>query len=503
MSFQPVYLLVALLWPLDLFAQKTREVLVPFDDLHHLLENNSERVWLPRDEYEKLKARVDEKKKADVPVKALTVSAEYRIDVIGDRAAIDGTLELNVLEEGLHGMDLTHADVSLQQALLDGKGAAIGATGPGKATLFVEGVGHHELKLRALSRLQTTAARQILTFQLPMPGATRLFVTIPGDVEVKSGGAVISRVFDVEAEVTRIELLAQRGPVSLVMSLNSRLKRKDRVVVARSVQIDEVTGAYERLHASVSFDILHRAVSTFSFELPQGFEITEVQSPLLARWAIKDGALDVVLREDTTDPVVLNITGLKTAPDLTAWTMPYLKPLNVVSHSAVVGILSEDRLDVEAVTSSHLIPVDNSVLIQALPESVLNSDPGAARVRPLAAFYSPRGLIDLSARFLRPKARWEVITNLTLIMEDSGLLTEGAFLVVPREEPLFVLNFIAPPGWQVTRVLTGDLQLLPFERYERADRSGRIHVQLPAGRPVDKETRIRFSAARVPEGWFA
>ena len=61
------------------------------------------------------------------------------------------------------------------------------------------------------------------------------------------------------------------------MTLNSRLqRRKQRAVVARSVLVDEVTQAYERLHATVSLGVLHQAVERFRFAVPEGFEITEV-----------------------------------------------------------------------------------------------------------------------------------------------------------------------------------------------------------------------------------
>ena len=46
--------------------------------------------------------------------------------------------------------------------------------------------------------------------------------------------------------------------------------------MARSVLIDEVTQAYEKLYATVSLGILYRAVDQFSFVVPEGFEITEV-----------------------------------------------------------------------------------------------------------------------------------------------------------------------------------------------------------------------------------
>ena len=176
---------------------------------------------------------------------------------------------------------------------------------PAGLSLFVEGVGQHELTLDMVAPLEATAARQVLNFRLPRPAATKLRLTIPGDVEIKGGADVISRTVDAAAKVTRFELLPREGDTSVVMTLNSHLQRQDRAVVARSVLIDEVTEAYEKLYATVSLEILYRAVDQFSFAVPEGFEITEVTSPLLARWDVRpEGGrkmLGVKLREQTTE----------------------------------------------------------------------------------------------------------------------------------------------------------------------------------------------------------
>ena len=200
--------------------------------------------------------------------------------------------------------------------------------------------------------LETTAARQVLNFRLPRPAATRLRLTAPGDVEIKEGADVVSRTVDDAAKVTRFELLPREGDTSLVMTLNSHLQRQQRAVVARSVLIDEVTQAYEKLHATVSLGILYRAVDRFSFVVPEGFEITEVGSPLLARWDVRQEGgrrlLNVRLREQTTETVVLKIAAIRTPGPLDAWRAPRLEPLDVVGGVTVLGLLVEDRLKAES-----------------------------------------------------------------------------------------------------------------------------------------------------------
>ena len=97
------------------------------------------------------------------------------------------------------------------------------------------------------------------------------------------------------------------------MSLNSHLQRQSRAFAVRSVLIDEITEGYEKLHATVSLEILYQPMDQFRFAVPEGFEITEITSPLLARWDVQEVAgkkvVNVKLREQTNETVVLNLIG--------------------------------------------------------------------------------------------------------------------------------------------------------------------------------------------------
>ena len=137
-------------------------------------------------------------------------------------------------------------------------------------------------------------------------------------------------------------------------------------MASRCVLFDEVTEAYEKLHATVTFWILHRAVDRFRFVVPQGFEITEINSPLLARWDVEAEAgrkiVNVRLREQTTDTVVLSIAAIKTPSQLKPWRMPRLELLDVVGQVTVLGLLVQDELKAESLTAGDLIPVDTAAL---------------------------------------------------------------------------------------------------------------------------------------------
>ena len=418
-----------------------REIYVPFADLSVLLENQPQRVFLPRDQYEDLLKKAKKAAEARAPQAAMIAAADYTTTIQDERAQIAGTLSIDVLEDGLHALALDLSGVGLRRASLDGQAASIGRGTDGSLTLFVQGKGRHTLAMEIVAPLETTAAQQILTFRLPQPPAARFRLTVPGDVEVKSGAAVAGRVVDQAAGVTRFELLPQAGDNTLVMTLNSRLQRRQRAVVARSVLVDEVTQAYERLHGTISLAVLHQAVDRFRFVVPEGFEITQVDSPLLARWAIERGperrVLDVRLREQTVETAVLNVSAVRTPPSLEKWSFPRLEPLDVVGQVAVVGLLVEDRLDAQSLAPHGIIPIDTSVLRAAIPATMLRAEPGAPPLRPVVAYYVPQGDFALSGRFVRPPAEVSVVTNVLLALGDRAQEVRGGFLLVPKVERLF------------------------------------------------------------------
>ena len=491
-----------------------REIYVPFSDLHVLLEQHPKHVLLGRDEYDALVKKAKITPETHAPQAAVIVAADYAVAVGQQRAEIEATLTVDVLEDGLHALPLDIGGVGLREAQLDGDNASIGyhKGHDGQLLLFVKGVGRHALTLDMVAPLHTTAARQVLNFRLPRPAAARLRLTVPGDVEIKEGADVVSRTVDEAAKLTRFELLPRQGDTTLVMTLNSRLQRRQRAVVARSVLIDEVTQAYEKLHATVSLEILYRAVDRFRFVVPAGFEITEVQSPLLARWDVQQetsrNVLNVQLREQTTETVVLGIAAIRTPGSLDNWTAPRLAPLDVVGSVTVFGLLVESRLKAESLVADGLIPIDTSVLRRTLPETLLQGGPDAPALTAVAAWYAPQPDFTLTAQYKRPPPEMAVTTSLLLIVADKGQEILGGLSLLPRVEKRFSFDLTTPAGWQVTSVTAADGNPLPFERYASAEdgsaeAAGRIRVDVPAGMPIGQEFKVNFRAVHTPSGWLA
>ncbi len=502
--------------PVDEPPAKTREIYVPVSDLKVLLESEPHRVLLSRQEYDELVKKAKKSPETHVPHPTAVVSSDYEITVEEGRARLHGTIVIDVLEDGLHAVPLDLGGVGLLAAKLDDQPAPIGYAADGRLNLLVSGPGRCRLALDMVAPLEMNSAQQFLSFRLTNAAVGRWRLSVPGDVEIKGGADVTSRVVDEAAKITRFDLLPRSGDCTILMSLNSHLQRREQAVASRCVLFDEVTEAYEKLHATVTFWILHRATDRFRFVVPQGFEITEINSPLLARWDIEtEGGRKIVnvrLREQTTDTVVLSVAAIKTPSQLKPWRMPRLELLDVVGQVTVLGLLVENELKVESLAATDLIPVDTGVLATALPATLVRPEPGAVLLRYIAAYYAPQGGYELKADLSRTPTTLAVTTNLLLNIQEQGCEVQGGFALLPTAEKRFAFDFSVPAGWTVIEVTGPDKVPLPIERYATlpspsgrgaGGEGGRVHVKLPQGIAPGQVYVANFRARYTPPGWLS
>jgi hypothetical protein len=481
-----------------------REIYVPFTDLNVLLEGQPQRVLLTRQEYQNLLAAARKSPRADLPASILLTAGDYAVTVDDGRARIKGELSVELLDDGLQAIELPLGQVGLTSALLDGEPAAIGGEGPW--VLFAEGKGRHVLVLEMTAPLSVSAAQQTLNFEVPMPPGTRIRMTVPGDVDVKGGADVASREVDDGNRVTRLEILPRVGPNSIVMSLNNRTRRTDRVVVAKSVLVNETTRAYEKLHTTISLAVLHQAIDRARFLVPSGFELSEVHSPWLARWAVADEGgqrvLEVQFREPTTETVVLGISAVRTPPQLDSWALPRIEPLDVVGQVAVVGLLVEDQVEYQPVSQAGLLPINVETLRAAIPASVFQRDPGSPPLRFVAAWYAPEAAFEHRASFAKPAPRVQAVTNLLLTVGDSSHHLAGNATLKPASDPLFEADLTVPAGWHLTAVTAPDGSALAYEKFPSEEGAARARIKLPRGVRPGEEFSFAFRATAAPAGWL-
>ena len=489
-----------------------REIFVPFDDLDVLLEGSVQRAFVSREEYRDLLTKTKQPEpRVPAPQTVVLLAAEYDVTMAGERAVIRGAVEVEVLEPGLHAVPLALDGVGVLAADLDQAAAVLGRAADGQTQLFLEGVGRHTLTLDLLTRVEASAAQQSLAFTVPTPPTTRLRIVVPGNVEMRS--AVLLREFDAAAGITRFEVPVAGGPQRWAMSLNNRLKSQQQVVEARSVIVDEVTQAYERLHATVTMRMLRGAVDTFRFRLPVAFAVTDVVAPQVARWAVKEPAegdatkvLEVSLHEPATEPVALSITALAAGPSLGEWSMPEVVALDTVSHVAVRGLLLDERLAGQSFVTSGLVPIDHAVLRKAMPATVFMAEPGSPRIRPVAAWFSPQDGGRAVAQLTRPEAGIEATTAMLLTLHEQRQHLRGTISLQPKVDPVFAVDLLVPSGWDVTGVFAEDGTPLPFEPTVRAIANtaagSGVHVRLPQRVLPGSTVKLSLEAESVPEGWL-
>ena len=74
-----------------------REIYVPFSDLHVLLEQQPQRVLLPREEYDALVKRAKRSPETHAPLPALMAAADYTITDFCDLLKILGLPDLELV----------------------------------------------------------------------------------------------------------------------------------------------------------------------------------------------------------------------------------------------------------------------------------------------------------------------------------------------------------------------------------------------------------------------
>ncbi len=173
--------------------RKERLLYVPFEDLSLILGGPNERVLMTWQEYRQLEAEAAKKPPGRAPQPVVVLSANYDAQITDNLATLTGTMELEVLDPGLHKLPLLFQGVALRTATFDDNAAPIARDPSGPIVLFVRGKGRHELKMTLQAPVVVAAAQQSLQFNLPQAGSTRLHVTVPGNVEVKSGASVVQR----------------------------------------------------------------------------------------------------------------------------------------------------------------------------------------------------------------------------------------------------------------------------------------------------------------------
>jgi len=483
-----------------------REIYVPFEDLKSILASGTERIFMSREQYSDLLKKANVKPGTLPPQNTALIGASYHIQVDDDHAVVTGKLQVESLAAGVQLLPLPLVGVSIKRVAIGDRSMALVKQGNQPLKLVLDKPGIHQVDLQFELPVKHSAAQQSLGFQLPTTAATTITMTVPGNIELKSGASVLKRRVDEEANVTHFEILPSSSAVNLVMSLNNKRLQADRVIQARNVVVAELAEAFERIHVSTSIKVLHGAVGTLEFQVPAGFEITNVETSLLARWLVTENdmrrVLKVELTETTTKDQLVNITAIRVAPNYDSWTFPTVRPLGVVSSSSVIGILTELTLTVHSLEPTGLLRLDNAVLDNALPESIYVPEPGAPAIRLMNTYYAAQADYSLSAAVIQPQNRFTSLSNLLLTIEPTRQHLQASFSIQPEVDDIYMARIQLSPGWQVLGVTDQANHPAPYHITTEEDGGRFIQVQLNQKIVAGETGSVNVQAIHTPVGWL-
>ena len=486
-----------------------RQIFVPIESLDILLDGNSNRVLLSRAEYDQLlkSARTREIKRA--PLNSAIVSSKYTGEVSEGVALIKGELIVESLNEGLVQIPLPFSGVAIRSATLGDEPAKLWRNAKGQIVLLTSNEDRQKLSIEMTVPMQTSAARQSMSVQLPSPSATSFNLAVPGNVEVKSGVPVANRVYDEDSDTTKFDLLATRAGMDIVMSLNNRLLKDEQVTVSRSVLIHKLTPHTQEMHVTCSMNVIHGAVEEAEFAVPVGFEVSHVSTELLSQWEMKDPPEDaeetgkrlvVKLRQPTREDFVLNITAARNESAVGEWESDDIRPVDVAGHVSVVGVLADIELKSAKLVSDGVIPIDHAFLMAAIPESVKSTSRGNPATV-VAAFYAPQKDYSILSSFSVLDPELIVKSNSRLVIDDQLLELQGGISLISRHDARFGFKMKLPNLWRLNELTGLDGKPVRFDRVGN-DGSSEFLVHLPARISSTSATKVFFRASLTPDGWL-
>ncbi len=511
------------------FQELHRYIYVPFDNLSILLDRNSNRVLLTQAEYESLLASAKIREIKQAPLDSAIVSARYTGTIEVGIAQIKGTLIVEPLNEGLIQIPLSLSGVAIRSAMLGDKPARLWRNPAGQIVLLTSGKTPQTLELELTVPVQTTAARQSLTLQLPATSATQFSLNVSGNVEIKSGAVVVERAYNETRNLTTFDLLVTRESMDVVLSLNNRELKDDQVVVSRSVIIHNLMPLRHELHVTCSLDVIHGAIEEINFAIPAGFEVSSVTAELLSQWEVVDPAtaenqspagvavsaeggpaengadnagrrLMVKLRQPTREPFVVSIIAGREQSNVGGWSVPIIRPIDVVGEVAVVGLLSDVGLKSTKLESTGLIPIDHQFLLAAIPASISVSGLSSSS-KVLAAFYAPQREYSITDSFSTPDPELIVKSSSRLVIENQRLELQTGLSLTSRHDSRFDFKLTLPKSWRLNELADSAGAPVRFDRLDSEDRAEFL-IRLSTRISAEMPTKLFLKASQTPLNWL-
>ena len=270
-------------------------IFVPYDQLDRVVGAPARRVFLPIEEYERLR-RAAEAKPMVPPVAAMLSEAAYEGRVEGDLATLEATFIINCFSKEPARLVLPMESLNVAEILSADEGLAVGPAKNGIAVLL-ERPGRFELKVRLVSRVRKEAVRAKLAFAVPPAAVSRLDILVP-EKDIAPAIEPEMTFFAVQSnEGTRIQTtLGSQRQIELTWQprVETVTELPPALYMASSATID-----IEETLAKAKFDlrlrIAHAPAETFDLDVPSGYSVVTLSGDGLKEWTQSESSLHVAL----------------------------------------------------------------------------------------------------------------------------------------------------------------------------------------------------------------
>jgi hypothetical protein len=236
------------------------------------------------------------------------------------------------------------------------------------------------------------------------------------------------------------------------------------------------------------------------FEVPTGFQISDVSTELLSQWRISGDRLVVKLRQPTREDIVLSIAASIDEGSVGGWKATDLRPIGVAGHVSVVGVLADVGLKSSQLESTGVIPIDHAFLLAALPES-LRASRTESPVAVVAAYYAPQKDYSIAANFTIPAPELIVKSSSRLVIDGQQLELQGGISLNCKHDSRFDFKIALPKSWRLNQLTDEGGKKIEFDRLS-SEAESEFLVRLPSRLREHQATKIFFKASMTPSGWL-
>jgi hypothetical protein len=335
-----------------------------------------ERVILKLDQfldmYDKTKNKPEETPPRDHTVSAANYDGEVLFEDGKPYAArFTAKMKVSVLaKKGWARVPLLPATVAVESAKIGGKEAPV-VIENGFYTLVTDRRGDFDVNIVFGAAVQTAEGSSRVDFQLVPSGATTATLAVPTSEDLDF--TVVNAKLESDRVVGKNRVVDATLPAtgSLTIQWQREIPETEKRAARIYSEVYTLMSVGEgvlRATTSVQNTILFAGVGEFTYDVPKGMTVLDVQGPGIRDWkAGADGKLRVLLNFDAEGSYALTVHMERAQAKSAAVDVPILVPLGSERTKGWLGVESGGSLEIEEKAVSKVTAVD----VRSLPASIL------------------------------------------------------------------------------------------------------------------------------------